>query len=138
MFRLEHTTMDKAKAASLEPTIKGLHDLKSAWLDDYSINSTLRNKFRNEKNELKEMRKKETQFKERHCLSKDLKLEPESEEDSRIAQNIKFGQDPSDKSLSGILKKAKKSSIFGDKHPVSSKLKSENSIKLLKKVMRKS
>lgn len=52
MFRLEHASLDKAKAVSLEPTIKNLQDLNEVWKDDYSANSALRSNLRKEKQEI--------------------------------------------------------------------------------------
>uniref|UniRef100_A0A6B2G360 Coiled-coil domain-containing protein 130 (Trinotate prediction) n=1 Tax=Myxobolus squamalis TaxID=59785 RepID=A0A6B2G360_MYXSQ len=138
MFRLEHTSSDKAKAATLEPTIRNLEMLKSVWKDDYSINSSLRKEFRTKKNELQLQKKNDTEFKDKHCLSKDLCLLPENIEDDKIAKSIYYGQIQDKSSLTKMVKRARKSSIFSaSKTPISGKLKSTTSVNLLKKVLHK-
>ncbi|KAF0986069.1 hypothetical protein HZS_5100, partial [Henneguya salminicola] len=117
MFRLEHTSMDKAKAANLEPTLKNLENAQSVWKDDYNINSSLRNIFRKEKQELKEIEVFFCIKSHRYSiviksLSNDLKLLPQNNDDEKIAKSIKFGKKEPKSSATKMIKTVKKSSIF--------------------------
>lgn len=57
MFKLEHSKSDEIKVKNLQPNIKQLTEFqKTRWKDPYSVNSVLRNKFRNEKKDIKKQK----------------------------------------------------------------------------------
>ncbi|CAI9603340.1 unnamed protein product, partial [Staurois parvus] len=88
MYRLEHGAADKEKLQKAIPTLSELQEAQGAWKDDFALNSLLRNKFREEKKQIREEEQKDQAFLKKASL--DLKLLPETEEDKRMASLLKY------------------------------------------------
>ncbi|KAM9313314.1 putative splicing factor YJU2B [Gastrophryne carolinensis] len=88
MYRLEHGAADREKLKKAAPSLAELQDAQSAWKDDFALNSLLRNKFREEKKQIREEEAKDQALLTKASL--DLKLLPETEEDKRMASLLKY------------------------------------------------
>uniref|UniRef100_A0A8C5MY71 Probable splicing factor YJU2B n=1 Tax=Leptobrachium leishanense TaxID=445787 RepID=A0A8C5MY71_9ANUR len=88
MFRLEHGVADKEKLQRAVPSLSELQEVQSAWKDDFSINSLLRSKFREEKKHIKEEEERDQAFLRKASL--DLKLLPETDQDQRLAALLRY------------------------------------------------
>lgn len=88
MYRLEHGVKDKEKLQRAAPSLSELQEAQSAWRDDFAINSLLRNKFREEKKQIREEEERDQALLKKTSL--DLKLLPEVEEDKKLAALLKY------------------------------------------------
>ncbi|XP_078285474.1 putative splicing factor YJU2B [Rhinoraja longicauda] len=88
MYKLEHGVGDQEKLKIAVPTLSNIQDMQSAWKDDFSINSMLRKKFRDEKKVLKETAEKDEALRNKANLS--IPLLKESDEDKRLASLLKL------------------------------------------------
>nr|XP_002129211.1 coiled-coil domain-containing protein 130 [Ciona intestinalis] len=88
MFKLEHGVKDKRKLESVIPSLSELQDFQEEKKDDYLLNKALRNKFRSEKKRLEETARSDKALLDKSSL--DIKLLPESEEDKKMAELLKY------------------------------------------------
>ncbi|XP_066449810.1 probable splicing factor YJU2B [Eleutherodactylus coqui] len=88
MYRLEHGVKDKEKLQKAAPSLSELQEAQSAWRDDFALNSLLRNKFREEKKQIREEEERDQALLKKTSL--DLKLLPEVEEDKKLAALLKY------------------------------------------------
>ncbi|KAM4036734.1 putative splicing factor YJU2B [Anomaloglossus baeobatrachus] len=88
MYRLEHGVKDKEKLQRAAPSLSELQEAQSAWRDDFALNSLLRNKFREEKKQIREEEERDQALLKKTSL--DLKLLPEVEEDKKLAALLKY------------------------------------------------
>lgn len=90
MFKLEHDTIDKNKAEQNKNIIENLEQFQDRWKDDYSINRTLRSKFRTKKNELKTVASNDVKLLKKSSLPINLRLLKETDEDRKVAKLMKL------------------------------------------------
>lgn len=53
MYKLEHESKDTKKSQKVAPALSRLEEIRHSWNDDFALNQLLRNRFRDEKKELK-------------------------------------------------------------------------------------
>nr|CAG4642036.1 EOG090X0DK6 [Eurycercus lamellatus] len=111
MFKLEHGEKDATKSKKAAPIIDRLHDHRERWKDDYSSNRLLRDQFRAAKKDLKDKAAIDAALLAKSSL--DIKLLPQSEEDSKIASLLRLNptQTPEERQQS-IRQKIDSKSLF--------------------------
>nr|XP_033779746.1 coiled-coil domain-containing protein 130 [Geotrypetes seraphini] len=88
MYRLEHGSEDQQKLQRAIPTLSNIQEAQNAWKDDFTLNSMLRRKFREEKKTLKEEEERDQALLRKASLS--IPLVKECEEDRRLATLLKY------------------------------------------------
>ncbi|XP_038048334.1 coiled-coil domain-containing protein 130-like [Patiria miniata] len=88
MFKLEHGVDDTKKLKAVAPTLHELQQTQTGWKDDFDLNKMLRNKFREEKVELKTAMEKDKALLTKSSL--DIALVPEHEDDKKLASLMKY------------------------------------------------
>ncbi|GIY27958.1 coiled-coil domain-containing protein 130 [Caerostris extrusa] len=88
MFCLEHSVNDKVKQKTILPSLLKLEESKEKWKEDYLLNKTLRQQFREKKKEVACIEKRDKQLLERYSLN--ITLLPETDEDRRLAGLLKL------------------------------------------------
>uniref|UniRef100_A0A8D0DTP1 Probable splicing factor YJU2B n=1 Tax=Salvator merianae TaxID=96440 RepID=A0A8D0DTP1_SALMN len=88
MYKLEHGSKDQNKLQRALPTLQDIQEAQNAWKDDFSLNSLLRRKFREEKKILQEEEKKDLALQAKANLS--IPLVRESDEDRHLAALLKY------------------------------------------------
>lgn len=88
MYKLDHGGKDKEKLKKALPSLSEIQDHRSAWKEDFQLNSTLRRKFRTEKKVQAEQEELDTAVRKRTNLS--IPLLPEKDEDKRLAALLTY------------------------------------------------
>ncbi|XP_050402934.1 probable splicing factor YJU2B isoform X1 [Patella vulgata] len=88
MFKLEHGSDDKQKGEKAVMTIYQLEDRKESYKEDYLLNKLARNKFRTEKNNIRDKKMSDQALLDKSSL--DIELVEENADDKRIAGLMKY------------------------------------------------
>ncbi|KAF8782036.1 coiled-coil domain-containing protein 130 homolog [Argiope bruennichi] len=88
MFCLEHNVNDKVKQKTILPSLRKLEESREKWKDDYLLNKTLRQQFREKKREIACVESKDKQLLKRCSLN--ITLLPEVDEDRKLAGLLKL------------------------------------------------
>ncbi|XP_035698534.1 coiled-coil domain-containing protein 130-like [Branchiostoma floridae] len=88
MFRLEHGVKDQDKRKAAVPRLAEIHEWKSQWQDDFSLNQMARRKFRGEKTVLKEEAAEDSALLAKSSLA--IPLVREHEDDRKLASLLKY------------------------------------------------
>lgn len=90
MFKLEHDVIDKSKNLQNKNKIDNLEQFQNRLKDDYLLNCQVRKKFRDSKNELKEIAKSDIDLLKKSSLPISLKLVKEDDKDVKMAKLFKL------------------------------------------------
>ncbi|GBN88236.1 Coiled-coil domain-containing protein 130 [Araneus ventricosus] len=88
MFCLEHNVNDKVNQKTILPSLRKLEESREKWKDDYLLNKTLRQQFREKKKEIACTENKDKQLLKKFSLN--IALLPEADEDRKLAGLLKL------------------------------------------------
>ncbi len=88
MFKLEHDSADRGKAAPLMPTLRELEAVQAQWQDDFGANSLMRSQLREEKRAAREQADSDRRLLDKWNIN--VELVREHEDDRRLAALFKF------------------------------------------------
>ncbi|CAL1281462.1 unnamed protein product [Larinioides sclopetarius] len=88
MFCLEHNVNDKVNQKTILPSLRKLEESREKWKDDYLLNKTLRQQFREKKKEMACAENKDKQLLKKFSLN--IALLPEADEDRKLAGLLKL------------------------------------------------